>query len=220
MKKRMKDVLFVAVLFAMVLAPFDYICNVSAPVRIEEPENESIIKRKEEQLEVSIETEEVEVEETITIEPNPMFENIRFYDVPLSKELQLFVFMECDGYSFWTNIPIAIMDVESDFDLDAVSPRGAVGPMQVVEEYHWDRMELLGCDDLFDPYQNIKVAMHYLAYLRDKNPDICWVLMAYRHGEAKATELYNRGIVDEYALEVLARAAELQIEMEERYGSN
>lgn len=164
--------------------------------------------------------EEVEVEETITIEANPMFENIRFYDVPLSKELQLFVFMECDGYSFWTNIPIAIMDVESNFNLDAVSPRGAVGPMQVVEEYHWDRMELLGCDDLFDPYQNIKVAMHYLAYLRDKNPDICWVLMAYRHGEAKATELYNRGIVDEYALEVLARAAELQIEMEERYGSN
>lgn len=164
--------------------------------------------------------EDVEVEGLVTIEPNLHFENIRFYDVPLDEALQLFTFMECDGYSFWSNIAIAIMDVECDFDLDAVSPNGAVGLMQVVEIYHRDRMELLGCDDLFDPYQNIKVGMHYLAYLRDKNPDLCWVLMAYRHGEAKATELYNRGIVDEYALEVLARATELQIEMEERYGCN
>ena len=158
--------------------------------------------------------EEVEVEETVIIEPNPMFENIRFYDVPLSKELQLFVFMECDGYGFWPNIVISMMDVECDFDTDAVSPNGAVGIMQVVERYHGDRMELLDCDNLYDPYQNIKVGMHYLAELWSEKQDICWVLMAYRHGRTDASMMYNSGIVDEYALEVLARAAELQREYE------
>ena len=162
--------------------------------------------------------EEVEVEEPVTVQPNEL-ENFRFYDVPMSKELQFFVLMECDGYGFWPNIVLAIMDVECDFDIDAVSPNNAMGIMQVVEKYHKDRMELLGCDDLFDPYQNIKVGMHYLAELWNEKQDLCWVLMAYRHGRATATEMYNRGIVDEYALEVLTRAAELQLEMEERYGS-
>ena len=164
---------------------------------------------------VEVELEETE-EEVVTIQPN-IIDGIRYYDVPLSKELQMHVFMECDGYGFWPNVAIAVMDVECDFDLDAVSPKGAVGPMQVVEEYHWDRMELLGCDDLFDLYQNIKVGMHYLAELWSEKQDMCWVLMAYRHGRSEANEMYSRGIVDEYALEVLARAAELQLEMEERY---
>ena len=163
--------------------------------------------------------EEVEVEEQVTVQPNDL-ENFRFYDVPLSEELQFCVFKECDGYSFWPNIALAIMDVESDFDIDAVSPKGAVGLMQVVEMYHEERMELLGCDDLYDPYQNIRVGMHYLAELWNEKQDISWVLMAYRHGRTEAYLMYNRGIVDEYALEVMARAAELQLEMEDKYDGN
>ena len=155
--------------------------------------------------------------EAVTVEPNPEFENIRLYDVPLDESLQLFTLVECNGYEFWPNIVFAMMDVECDFDINAVSPKGAVGPMQVVEKYHKDRMELLGCDNLSNPYQNIKVGMHYLAELWSEKQDICWVLMAYRHGRTDASLMYNSGIVDEYALEVLARAAELQREMEEQY---
>lgn len=166
-----------------------------------------------EMIEVTEDVNRFDMEE-VTVEPNPKFENIRFYDVPLDESLQLFILMECDGYEFWPNIVLAMMDVECDFDTDAVSPNGAVGIMQVVERYHGDRMEILHCDNLFDPYQNIKVGMHYLAELWSEKQDICWVLMAYRHGRTDASLMYNSGIVDEYALEVLARAAELQREYE------
>lgn len=208
MKKRMKDVLFVAVLFAMVLTPFGYISNVSAPVRLEETESESIIQWKEEELEVSIETE-VESEET-----SSPYGDIRLYNVPLSAELQFHVMKECDGYNIAPAIVLAIMDVESDYDINALSKYGDIGIMQISPIWQWERMESLGCNDLYDPYQNIKVGIDYLAWLKDINPDICWVLMAYNEGPDDATENMEQGNISDYALEVLARAAELQREYE------
>lgn len=160
--------------------------------------------------------EEVEVEETITIEANPMFENIRFYDVPLSAELQYHVFVECDGYNIAPAILFSLMDEESDFNPSVVSEYGDIGIMQINPKWHEDRMKRLNCTDLKDPYQNITVGIDYLAWLIDINPDIYWVLMAYNKGPDKATELLNQGIITDYAIDVLERAKEL----EEEYGSN
>lgn len=210
MKKRMKDVLYVAVLFVMVLAPFGYISNVSAPVRFEETESESVIQWKEKQLEISIETEK-ESEET-----SSQYGDIRLYNVPLSAELQFHVMKECDGYNIAPAIVFAIMDEESDFNPSSVSGYGDIGIMQINPKWHEDRMERFNCTDLMDPYKNITVGIDYLAWLRDINPEVCWVIMAYNKGPDKATELLNQGIINDYALSVLERAKEL----EDEYGSN
>ena len=164
----------------------------------------------------------IEEQEEVTIEPNELevtidYAGIRFFEVPLSKELQYYTFMECDGYDIAPAIVLAIMDAESDYDVNALSEYGDIGIMQISPIWQWERMESLGCNDLYDPYQNIKVGIDYLAWLKDINPDICWVLMAYNEGPDDATENMEQGYISDYALEVLARAAELQREMEEQY---
>lgn len=204
--KKNRDALFVMTLFVMTLAPFGYICEISAPVRTEVSQNESVIQWKEEQLEVSIETEE-ESEET-----SSPYGDIRLYNVPLSAELQFHVMKECDGYNIAPAIVFAIMDEESDYDTDVVSQYGDIGIMQVNPKWHKERMERLNCEDLKDPYQNITVAVNYLAWLRDINPEVCWVIMAYNKGPDKATELLNQGIINDYAKSVLERAKELEDE--------
>lgn len=208
MKKRVRDAAFAMGLFAMVFVPFGYICNVSAPVKTEEFQSESIIHWKEEMVEVSIETE------TEGNETGSSYVDIRLYDVPLSAELQLHVMQECDGYNIAPAIVFAIMDAESDFDVNALSQYGDIGIMQVNPKWHEERMQHLGCMDLYDPYQNIRVAINYIDWLRDINPDICWVIMAYNKGPDDATELLNQGIITDYAVEVLERAYELEARYE------
>ena len=139
---------------------------------------------------------------------------MRFYNVPLDEKYQLHVFEECDGYDFWPHIALAIMDAESDYQKEVVSKYGDIGLMQVNPKWHYDRMERLNCYDLFDPYQNITVAIDYLAYLKNQSSDICWIIMAYNKGPGYATDMVSMGKVNDYALEVLARAMELQAEYE------
>lgn len=150
----------------------------------------------------------IEEQEEVTIEPNELevtidYVGVRFFNVPLSKELQYYTFMECDGYDIAPAIVLAIMDAESDYDVNALSKYGDIGIMQISPIWQRERMERLGCNDLYDPYQNIKVGIDYLAWLKDINPDICWVLMAYNEGPDDATENMEQGYISDYALEVL-----------------
>lgn len=181
---------------------------------------EVILEATEDVLRFDFEDVEVEPEDiTIEQETEEILVNdagIKLYDVPLSEELQIHTFQECDGYSIESVLPIAIIGVECEYDIFAVSPNGAIGPMQVVPRWHWDRMERLGCTDLYDPFQNITVGIDYLAELIDTNPDIVWVLTAYRwgpSGEDGADARISRGDIS-YALAVLERVREL----EEAYG--
>lgn len=162
-----------------------------------------------------ITVEQIETENVEQATEADLYEGIVFYDVPLSKELQMHTFMECDGYSIASVIPLAIMGEESEFIANEVSPNGAIGIMQIAPVWHQERMDRLGCTDLYDPYQNITVGIDYLAELIDMNPDIVWVLTAYRYGPDRAEEKINNGEID-YALAVLERAHELEVE----YGSN
>lgn len=56
----------------------------------------------------------------------------------------------------------AIMEIESGGDPNAVSPKGAVGLMQVMPSYHAHRAQKYG-GDLTDPYVNLRVAAEILA---------------------------------------------------------
>ncbi|BBB32361.1 soluble lytic murein transglycosylase [Thermotomaculum hydrothermale] len=80
----------------------------------------------------------------------------------------------------------ALIKVESDYDIHAVSPVGAKGLMQLMDK----TAKLYKVKDPFDPEQNIRAGVKHLKMLIDKYKDIEKALAAYNAGET-AVEKYQ-----------------------------
>ncbi|MEA2600830.1 MAG: hypothetical protein QOF89_1822 [Acidobacteriota bacterium] len=101
----------------------------------------------------------------------------------------------------------AVVAIESGFTSHAVSPRGALGLMQVTPEIG----EAYGAQDLFDPYVNVDVGSRYLgSLLKDYDGDLERALAAYNAGPAAVaryrgmppyaeTRSYVREVMERYA---------------------
>ncbi len=74
----------------------------------------------------------------------------------------------------------AVMHVESDFDPHAVSPKGALGLMQLMP----DIAQKYGVRDVFDPAQNVSAGVHYLKDL----------LVKFKYNHRLALAAYNAGV--------------------------
>lgn len=86
-----------------------------------------------------------------------------------------------------TKIIHAIIETESLYKIDAVSPKGAKGLMQLMPA----TAKQYGVIDLFDPEQNIDVGTRHLKYLLDKyKGDLTLAVAAYNAGEG-AVEKYD-----------------------------
>ena len=134
-------------------------------------------------------------------------EIIATYNVPLDTELQLFIINKCEEHHIDPAVVMSIIDVESDFDADAVGDNGSsTGLMQIQARWHQERMGKFGITDLLDPYQNVTVGIDYLAELVDSyDGNMEKALMAYNAGQLGAYNNYfSRGIYsNEYSKEVL-----------------
>jgi soluble lytic murein transglycosylase-like protein len=82
----------------------------------------------------------------------------------------------------------SIVAAESNFDCDAVSPKGAIGPMQLMPQ----TAQQLGADPRI-PEQNVDAGTRYLRFLLDK-------YRKYRDQLKRAIAAYNAGpaVVDKY----------------------
>lgn len=105
------------------------------------------------------------------------------------------------AHEFTVELPLlkAVMAAESGFNPNAVSPRGAIGLMQVMpataERYglEGDQRRSLS-DKLFDPKTNIRLAARYLRDLMRLFPDqLALVLASYNAGEG-AVQKYRNSI--------------------------
>jgi soluble lytic murein transglycosylase len=72
----------------------------------------------------------------------------------------------------------AIIKAESMYDARALSPKGAMGLMQLMPE----TARILGIQDPFDPHQNVEGGVRYLKYLIEKFGDLSLALAAYNAG--------------------------------------
>ena len=80
----------------------------------------------------------------------------------------------------------AVVEVESNYDPSAVSPKGATGLMQLMPE----TARRFGLSDLYHPEKNLKTGSRYLRELMDRyQGDMQLALAAYNAGE---------GAVDRY----------------------
>lgn len=98
---------------------------------------------------------------------------------------------------------LAVIEVESGFDQDAVSHRGALGLMQLkpatlLREAERSRLE---ADDLADPVLNVRAGIRYFRRLLDAfRQDQELALMAYNAGPARISRLRREegGVPDFY----------------------
>lgn len=150
-------------------------------------------------------------EENRSEEPTEAIETIQLFDIPLEDDLQTYIFEQAEERGVDPAIVIAIIKRESNFDILAVGDEGnSLGLMQIQPRWSVDRMEELECDNLLDPYQNVKVGIDILADLIEEKETLEWVLMAYNGGNAYADRLAKEGRVSEYAKKVIEMSEELE----------
>lgn len=87
----------------------------------------------------------------------------------------------------------SLINTESSFNKNVISPKGAVGLMQILPS---TAMYIIGEEvNLFDAKINIAVGTEYLAYLYEKFEDITTALFAYNAGEGNVAKwLYEDGV--------------------------
>lgn len=135
--------------------------------------------------------------------------SVALYDVPLDAELQLQIIEQAEAHGIDPAIIMAMAYRESSYNAAAIGDNGnSFGLLQVQPYWHSDRMERLGCTDLLDPFQNVTVAVDYLAECLGRyDGDIAKALVAYNQGSFYET-------ITDYALSVLGKAEELRGETE------
>lgn len=153
-------------------------------------------------------------------EPTTITTEAVFYEVPIDIDLLDHIQGLCADYEIPVELVLAVIEVESNYQADAISPVGAVGLMQVIPEYHEPRMMKLNCFDLFNPYQNVTVGMDFLSELIDEyDGNLHKALTAYNYGQKGANDkFFGQGTYQtEYSLKVLETAEKIEEGMTEMY---
>lgn len=121
---------------------------------------------------------------------------IVYYDIPLSEELQYYTYIRCVdlGISEYYELILATMWQESNFNPELISSTNDYGLMQINKCNHDWLSKELNITDFLDPYQNIDAGTHIIASLLLKYEDPHKALMAYNFGEAGARKHWDRGI--------------------------
>ena len=131
--------------------------------------------------------------------------------------MQKYTYIICQQAGVEFSKALAVIEVESGYTWDAAGDTADIGYMQIVPKWHEDRMERLNCQNLLDPFQNVRVGIDYLAELLEKyNGSYEKALTAYQYGANGAYKYWFSAGVDAspYAKEVLAVADRIETEME------
>ena len=131
--------------------------------------------------------------------------------------MQKYTYIICNQAGVEYTKVLAMIEIESGYQWGAVGSGGDIGYMQIMQKWHEERMEKLGCGNIYDPFQNIRVGVDYLAELLEKyGGSYEKALTAYQSGPSGAYKYwFSAGVnASPYAKEVLAKAARIEEEME------
>lgn len=134
------------------------------------------------------------------------------------EKMQIYTYCLCKQYNVRYALIVAMIEQESGYRFDRTGDDGnSIGYMQIYESAHTDRMEALGCEDLSNPFQNVRVGIDYMAELIEKYGTIQDALAAYNYGEKGAREnLWSNGIyVYSYNETIMNRMKEIEEELQE-----
>lgn len=145
------------------------------------------------------------VETPMAIKPmslQPEEKQYLYFDIDLSLDLQEYTQDACDAYNIPTELALAVMQVESQYQTDAVNGQ-CVGLFQINLDYADAYYENLNIENIEDPKDNILCGIWYLSSLIQKYDDLNLALMNYNLGN-KANELWEEGVTEtEYTRKVI-----------------
>lgn len=99
---------------------------------------------------------------------------------------------ECREHGIDPLFVLAIIDGESNFDIEAVSPTGARGLMQLIPSTF---RQVSKAKRMFDPFENVRAGIRYLAKIRNeyrfRDPET--YLFAYNQGPGAVVDHYKNG---------------------------
>lgn len=119
---------------------------------------------------------------------------INFEDIPLSNDLIEETLENCAAYDVPPELAFSVMEIESNFQTDAVNPSGCYGLMQISGICLDWLSEELGVTDLLDPEENIQSGIYLLGTYLEKYESTTKALMAYNLGPSGAGKLWRQGI--------------------------
>ena len=121
--------------------------------------------------------------------------DVFLFDVPLSDSLQRYIYEICADEDVPVTLVMAMIEHESGFDPEAVSPTNDYGLMQINEINH-ERLETkYRCADMLDPYQNVFCGVTIIgSYIERYEGDLTKALMAYNMGDYGARKAWDSGI--------------------------
>lgn len=139
------------------------------------------------------------------------YNQAKYYDVPLSAEIQDAIFTECKVKNVPEDLVIALIGVESRYNPKCISRTSDYGLMQINICHKESLKRDLQITDLLDSKQNIKAGVHMLSWIVNKYSNINQALMVYNSGESGAQKLWKRGIYStDYSRKVIAQLDEIK----------
>lgn len=142
-------------------------------------------------------------------------EEYTYYGGLLPQIVQVYTYILCNDLEVDYKTILAMIETESAYKWDAQSSSGAVGYMQIMPQYHTERVA--GSDGLKNPYQNIRAGIEYMHELLEKySGNYEKALTAYRYGQTGAqNKFFSTGQTGcEYSETVLETADRIQQQLE------
>lgn len=151
-------------------------------------------KAKDKPVSYTISENRAPIATTIVVEePEP---ERQYYDIPLSTDLQDYIFEITEEYNVPAEVVIAIIQQESSYRPAVEGQAGEIGYMQI-HPINFERLsETLHITDFTDPEQNILCGVFLLSELFEKYDTTTEVLMCYNCGERGAKRLWDKGITE------------------------
>lgn len=131
-----------------------------------------------------------------------------YYDIPLSKDLQLYTYNKCVEYGIPDHyeLVLAMMWQESNYTANLISSTDDYGIMQINSCNHSWLVDLLGPTNFLDASDNINAGVYVISKLLIEYGDEHKALMAYNMGERGASLNWDAGnYTSNYSRSVVAK---------------
>lgn len=137
--------------------------------------------------------------------------DVFLFDVPLSDSLQRYIYEICADENVPVTLVMAMIEHESGFDPEAVSPADDYGLMQINAVNHEWLKEEYRCADMMNPYQNVFCGISIISSYIDKYGELDKALMAYNMGNYGAQKAWKNGVTSiAYSEEILSLMKEYE----------
>lgn len=137
--------------------------------------------------------------------------DVFLFDVPLSDSLQRYIYEICADENVPVTLVMAMIEHESGFDPEAVSPTDDYGLMQINAVNHERLKEEYRCADMMNPYQNVFCGISIISSYIDKYGELDKALMAYNMGNYGAQKAWKNGVTSiAYSEEILSLMKEYE----------